>query len=116
MGGFGRLYSRYDDDRPQAEYLAWQGEVAHEIAPIISADGHLFLNVGWSKSRPWQAIDVALAYHPFFILQKPPITWVKSIALDASSLPEPSLRRAMHLRTFGHFVSLTPTTRRLNPC
>ncbi len=101
----GKRYSLHDDDMLEADYLTWQGNVAQEIARILKPDGHLFLNIGSDSKHAWRAIDVALAYRPHLVLQQT-ITWVKSIALDASAIPEPGLRKGLHERTFGHFVSL----------
>jgi site-specific DNA-methyltransferase (adenine-specific) len=109
-----KKYSLHNDRMPEAEYLAMQAEVARELARTIRPNGHVFLNVGWDTKHPWRSVQVAQEYARRFVLQNR-ITWVKSIALDASTLPE-SLRGAMHARQIGHFVSirsenyLNPTT------
>jgi site-specific DNA-methyltransferase (adenine-specific) len=111
---FGATYSLYDDKRPLHEYLANQREVAAEIARVLRLDGHVFLVVGNKADFPWRSVEVAQAWATALALRQH-IAWVKSIALDASSLPNPAMRAEMHERTFGHFVSLT-TKRVLNPC
>jgi site-specific DNA-methyltransferase (adenine-specific) len=60
----GKKYSLHNDSMPEDQYLAWQSEVAKEIARILRHDGHLFLNVGSDSQHPWRDIDVALAYRP----------------------------------------------------
>jgi site-specific DNA-methyltransferase (adenine-specific) len=111
----GKSYSLHNDSMPEADYLAWQGEVAKEIARVLRPDGHLFLNIGADSKHPWPAIDVALRYRPHFVLQNQP-GWIKSLALDANSLKaDPALHAAMHERTFGYFVSLN-SEYFLNPC
>ena len=109
----GKKYSLHRDDMPEADYLAWQGQCACEIARILHPDGHLFLNVGSDTKHPWNAIEVAKTYGRHLTLQQT-IIWAKSLALDASSIPEPALQRALHERTFGHFVSLNSECQ-LNP-
>jgi site-specific DNA-methyltransferase (adenine-specific) len=99
-----KRYSVHNDKMPQTEYLLWQREVAKELLRVLRADGHLFLNIGWDSKHPWQSVDVAQEYRRFFVLQNHN-AWIKSIALDGSTLPK-SLREAMHERQVGHFVSL----------
>jgi site-specific DNA-methyltransferase (adenine-specific) len=89
---------------PEAQYLAWQDEAAQEIARLLMPQGHLFLNVGSNSRFPWRSVDVANVYRRHLTLQQR-ITWVKSIALDGSTLPV-SLRDAMHDRQVGHFPSI----------
>jgi site-specific DNA-methyltransferase (adenine-specific) len=105
-------YASYDDNRPTDEYLADQGKVAELIARLLRQDGHLFLNVGSNSQHPWRSVQVAERYAAHLVLQQR-IVWVKSIALDGSTLPEP-LRSAMHDRQVGHFPSLN-SDRFLNP-
>lgn len=108
----GKAYSLHNDRMTDAAYLDWQGEVAAEIARLLKPAGHLFLNIGWNSKRPARSVEVFLRYCTHLRLQNR-ITWVKSIAVDGTSLP-PDLRRGMHERTVGHFVSLT-STKFLNP-
>jgi site-specific DNA-methyltransferase (adenine-specific) len=108
----GKSYGCHNDKMPEAQYLAWQDEVAQKIARLLMPDGHLFLNVGSNSRFPWRSVDVANVYRRHLILQQR-ITWVKSIALDGSTLPD-SLRNAMHDRQVGHFQSLN-SSHFLNP-
>jgi site-specific DNA-methyltransferase (adenine-specific) len=103
------------DDRPRTEYLAEQNAVAAAVRRVLREDGHFFLNVGGNSKHPWRSVEVALEWGKHLTLQQPPLTWVKSIALDGSSLPK-HLRVEMHERQVGHFQSinsefyLNPTT------
>jgi site-specific DNA-methyltransferase (adenine-specific) len=110
--GLGKPYGVHDDSMPEESYLSWQGVAAKESRRVLAPDGHLFLNVGWNAQHPWRSPDVANRYRAHFILQQR-IAWVKSIALDGSTLPE-ELRAAMHERQVGHFASLN-SDRYLNP-
>ena len=107
----GKRYSLHNDRMTEAAYLDWQGEVAAEIARLLKPAGHLFFNVGWNSKHPARSIEVFLRYCRTFACRTA-ITWVKSIAIDGTSLP-PELR-AMHERTVGHFVSLN-SAKYLNP-
>jgi site-specific DNA-methyltransferase (adenine-specific) len=101
-----KRYASYNDNRPLAEYLAEQCEVAGEIARVLDREGgHLFLNVGSNTRHPRRSVQVAMEYGKHLQLQQPSVCWVKSIALNGSSLPE-HLHDAMHGRQVGHFVSL----------
>lgn len=99
-----KRYSQHSDNMPEAQYLAWQEEVAQEIARLLVPEGHLFLNVGSNSQFPWRSVQVAEVYGRHLTLQQR-IAWVKSIALDGSSLPL-RLREAMHDRQVGHFPSI----------
>jgi site-specific DNA-methyltransferase (adenine-specific) len=111
----GKQYSVHNDSMPEDTYLDWQGEVAKEIARVLRPDGHLFLNIGADSKHPWRDIDVALRYRKHLTLQNRP-GWIKSLALDASALrTDPALHDTVHMRTFGHFVSLN-SDYFLNPC
>ncbi len=74
-------YSRYADDRPRDEYLAWTGELGGAVGRVQAPAGSFFLNVGASPSDPWLPWDVARAAGRPFVLQNV-IHWVKSIAID----------------------------------
>jgi site-specific DNA-methyltransferase (adenine-specific) len=108
----GKRYSLHNDDMPEPDYLAWQGNVAAQLARVLHPQGHLFLNIGWNASHPWRAVDVALQYRRHFALQNS-IAWLKSVAINGNTLPE-HLKAAMHDRQVGHFQSLT-SERFLNP-
>jgi len=74
-------YSRYADDLPRDEYLAWTGELGAAVDRVLAPAGSFFLNVGASPSDPWLPWDVAREAGRPFVLQNV-IHWVKSIAID----------------------------------
>lgn len=138
----GKKYSVHDDNMPEWEYLKFMGDVAHELRRVLKPAGHVFLNVGWNSKAPWRSIDVASTYRKHFELQNV-ICWVKSLALDASTMPDnlatmapmqawlkehglptkgstarslcEAMRTSLHERTFGHFPSLGAASVFLNP-
>jgi DNA modification methylase len=100
----GKSYSCHNDNMPEAQYLAWQDEVAQEIVRLLMPKGHLFLNVGWNSKHPMRSVQVMLEYARHLTLQQP-ILWTKSVALDGKSLPK-HLGTEMHDRQVGHFASV----------
>jgi DNA modification methylase len=62
-----KKYSLHDDNMPEAEYLAWQGEFAKELARVMRDDGHVFANVGFNSAHPRRAEDVVLQYERYFV-------------------------------------------------
>jgi site-specific DNA-methyltransferase (adenine-specific) len=48
---------------------------------VLTDDGQLFLNVGYSNTDPWIAMDVAQVFRQVFVLQNN-FTWVKHIAVN----------------------------------
>lgn len=74
-------YSTYSDKKPREEYLNWLREVFTEVKRVLTDDGHLFLNVGYSNVDPWVAFDVANALRDVYTLQNQ-IAWVKSIHVN----------------------------------
>ncbi len=87
----GVQYNRYQDDRPHDEYLDWLDEVFQEVKRVLADDGSFFLNVGSSRTRPWNAVHIAEVAGRHFRLQNE-IVWVKSIAINGT--------------TYGHFTPL----------
>jgi site-specific DNA-methyltransferase (adenine-specific) len=135
---FGVDYSLYRDNRPEAEYFDWVEEVAEELGRLVRADGHAFINVGYSREFPRRAEDVAMIFEQVFVRQQT-ITWVKSQAIDASRIPDfvfkdglrtwaeengmdlrkfpcQALRDALHDLTIGHYTTVPPQSHYLNPC
>jgi DNA polymerase I-like protein with 3'-5' exonuclease and polymerase domains/DNA modification methylase len=102
---FGKSYGVHNDSMSETDYLAWQAQVAKEIARLLKPDGHLFLNVGWSTKHPLRFVQVMHEYNRHLTLQQPFI-WVKSLAIDGSTLP-PHLHKAMHGRQIGHLLPST---------
>lgn len=74
-------YGKYADDLPRESYLKWLHDVAVAIKRVLTDDGHLFLNVGYSNIDPWVAMDVAQVFRRVFVLQNN-LTWVKHIAVN----------------------------------
>ena len=74
-------YGTYQDDLPREGYLKWLRDVAVAMKQVLTDDGHLFLNVGYSNIDPWVAIDVAQVFRQEFVLQNN-FTWVKHIAVN----------------------------------
>ena len=74
-------YGTYQDDLPRDGYLKWLRDVAVAMKQVLTNDGHLFLNVGYSNIDPWVAMDVAQVFRQEFVLQNN-FTWVKHIAVN----------------------------------
>jgi len=74
-------YGKYADDLPRDSYLKWLRDVAVAMKRVLTDDGQLFLNVGYSNIDPWVAMDVAQVFRQVFVLQNN-ITWVKHIAVN----------------------------------
>lgn len=96
----GVQYATYDDNRPEADYLAWLEEVFAAIKLVLKDQGSFFLNVGGIRRQPWTAMRVAEVAGRHFVLQNE-IVWVKSITVDG--------------RSHGHFTPLNGD-RFLNQC
>jgi site-specific DNA-methyltransferase (adenine-specific) len=74
-------YGTYQDDLPREGYLKWLRDVAVAMKRVLTEDGQLFLNVGYSNVDPWVAMDVAQVFRQVFVLQNN-FTWVKHIAVN----------------------------------
>ena len=74
-------YGKYQDDLPRDSYLKWLHDVAIAMKRVLKDDGQLFLNVGYSNTDPWVAMDVAQVFRDVFVLQNN-FTWVKHIAVN----------------------------------
>jgi site-specific DNA-methyltransferase (adenine-specific) len=74
-------YGTYQDDGPRDSYLKWLHDVAVAMQRILTDDGQLFLNIGYSNTDPWVAMDVAQVFRQVFVLQNN-FTWVKHIAVN----------------------------------
>jgi site-specific DNA-methyltransferase (adenine-specific) len=68
-------YGKYQDDLPREGYLKWLRDVSVAMKRVMTDDGQLFLNVGYSNIDPWVAMDVAQVFRNEFILQNN-FTWV----------------------------------------
>ncbi len=74
-------YGNYDDSAPRKVYLVWLAEVAKSIKKVLKDKGQLFLNMGYSNSDPFVAMDVAQVFRKYFILQNQ-FTWVKHVVVN----------------------------------
>lgn len=77
-------YGTYKDDAPRDSYLKWMHDVTVSMRRVLADDGHLFLNVGYSNTDPWVAMDVAQVFRQVFMLQNN-FTWVKHILVNGVS-------------------------------
>ena len=77
-------YGKYQDDMPRESYLKWIRDVAVAMKRVLKDDGQVFLNVGYSNTDPWVAMDVAQVFRQEFVLQNN-ITWVKHILVNDQS-------------------------------
>lgn len=73
-----------NDKKPREEYIQWIEDVFLECKRILTDDGSLFVNVGYSNIDPWISMDVAQTLRKFLVLQNQ-ITWVKNISIDENS-------------------------------
>jgi len=73
-------YGKYQDDLPRESYLKWLHDVAVAMKRVLTDDGQVFLNVGYSNLDPWVAMDVAQVFRQVFVLQNN-FTWVKHMLL-----------------------------------
>lgn len=69
-----------DDKKPYETYLGWIHDVFVECSRVMTDDGSLFLNVGYSSTEPWIAMDVANTLRKDLVLQNQ-FTWVKNISI-----------------------------------
>jgi site-specific DNA-methyltransferase (adenine-specific) len=77
----GIKYSKYQDDLPRAEYLAWTERWAGEVHRCLAPGGSFFLNVGVRPKEPWAAWEIAEVVRRRFALQNV-IHWIKSIHIS----------------------------------
>lgn len=91
----GLKYHKYSDKKPRDQYLGWIRDIFVELKRILTDDGHIFLNMGYTNRDPWIAMEVALNLKDILILQNN-ITWVKSISV-------PSEKDKTSVVTHGHF-------------
>ena len=74
-------YGNYDDSIPRKKYLNWLDTVAKSMKKVLKDKGQLFLNMGYSNSDPFVAMDVAQVFRKYFVLQNQ-FTWIKHIAVN----------------------------------
>jgi len=89
-------YNKYKDNLKFKDYLDWLNNVFIEVYRILKPKGSFFLNVGFSSTNPWIAMEVARVARDIkiknkktgFVLQNN-IVWIKSISINDT--------------TYGHF-------------
>ncbi len=96
----GVKYNTSKDDLPFENYSAWLDRFFQEVKRALKDDGSLFLNVGCSRNKPWNAMRIAEVAGKSFVLQNE-IVWVKAITVDGQS--------------YGHFTPVAGN-RYLNHC
>ena len=74
-------YGAYQDDQPRESYFKWMADVARAMRRVLAEDGQLYLNVGYSNTDPWVAMDVSQIFRKEFVLQNN-FTWVKHILVN----------------------------------
>ena len=77
-------YANYDDSIPRKKYLNWLGDVAKSLKGVLKDKGQIFLNMGYSNTDPFVAMDVAQVFRKYFVLQNH-FTWVKHIKVNDTS-------------------------------
>ena len=71
-------YNNYKDKKPREEYLQWIYDIFVELKRVLTEDGHIFLNMGYTCRDPYISMEVALKLKDLLILQNN-ITWVKAL-------------------------------------
>ncbi|MGE3406453.1 MAG: DNA methyltransferase [Pirellulales bacterium] len=106
----GVAYRSYDDDRDEAEYLAWMEDVFAEIKRVLMPDGSIFLVIGHAARKPWTAMRVAEVAGEHFQLQNQ-IIWLKAITVDGESSGHftPINGKRFLNRTWEHIFHFTKT-------
>ena len=87
----GLKYHKYEDKKPREQYLEWIYDIFLELKRILTDNGHIFLNMGYTNRDPWISMEVALKLKDLFVMQNK-ITWVKSISIGEDKDD-----------TYGHF-------------
>ena len=62
-------YNKYKDTKPREKYLCWIKKIFIELKRVLTDDGHIFLNVGYSNKDPWIHMEVALQLKDILYLQ-----------------------------------------------
>lgn len=114
----GTEYNRYDDRRPEKEYLAWLERIFGMVYERLAEDGSVFVNVGYRPSDPEFPFRVADTIGRYFKMQNV-IQWVKSISIEtvetwSNSSGEPLFSIPL-VETHGHFKPIN-SDRYLNGC
>ena len=70
-------YRQYKDTRE--DYISWMKEVWYEVCRVLKPNGHLFLNLGYSKDNPFDVFKIAENV-PWKLQNN--IIWAKSVEVD----------------------------------
>lgn len=79
-----RYGENVNDKKPYETYLEWIRNVFRECKRVLADDGSLFVNVGYSSTEPWIAMDVACVLRKDWVLQNQ-FTWVKNVSIGETS-------------------------------
>ena len=50
-------YNKYNDNRE--DYIQWMNDVWKQVCRVLKDDGHLFLNIAYTKNSPFSAYKIA---------------------------------------------------------
>jgi len=75
---------KVNDNKSRKEYLTWIKQVFLACKRVLTENGSIFLNMGYTNVNPWIAMDVAQVLREDFHLQNC-ITWVKNISIGEHS-------------------------------
>ena len=70
-------YRQYKDTRE--DYISWMKEVWYEVCRVLKPNGHLFLNLGYSKDNPFDVFKIAENV-PWKLQNN--IIWAKAVEID----------------------------------
>jgi site-specific DNA-methyltransferase (adenine-specific) len=93
----GLKYHKYEDKKPRDQYLEWIYDIFSELKRVLTDDGHIFLNMGYTNKDPWISMEVAMKLKDLFTLQNK-IVWVKSVHINGTDDKKNNIDS-----TFGHF-------------
>ena len=86
----GIKYNSYKDNLKYNDYLNWMTRIGQSIKRILKSNGSLFLNVGFTNTKPFLSLDIASAFRESLLLQNK-ITWAKAFVSDKPN------------NSFGHY-------------
>ena len=75
---------KVNDKKLRKDYLQWILDVFTECKRVLTDNGSLFINIGYTNIDPWIHMDVAQQLRSIFVLQNN-FTWVKNISIDDTS-------------------------------
>ena len=103
-------YGKYADNQPRQDYLDWLVVIFQECKRVLSDDGHLFVNMGYSNVDPWVAMEVGFALRDDWVLQNH-INWVKSIYVNGKTTGhfKPINSKRFVCPTWEHLFHFTKT-------